>query len=130
MAVTSLSVQQQVASIFLSYFQRAPEFEAMAWYSQQLNELLQDNDPETAYKLLSAQVYTDGVRHGEVPAQGGMSNAQYVNYIYQNVLGREADEKGFEYWTSQLDEGGIERAELVAFVINAALNGDERDATY
>ncbi len=130
MAVTSLSVQQQVASIFLSYFQRAPEFEAMAWYSQQLNELLQDNDPETAYKLLSAQVYTDGVRHGEVPAPGGMSNAQYVNYIYQNVLGREADGEGFAYWTAQLDSGGIERAELVAIVINAALNGDERDATY
>lgn len=130
MAVTSLTLEAQVASIFLSYFQRAPENEAMAWYKTQLKELLEENDPETAYKLLSAQVYTDGVRHGEVPPPEGMSNAQYVNYIYLNVLGREADEEGFTWWLNALNDGEIERAELVGFVINSALDNGGRDAAY
>jgi len=132
MAVTSLSIKEQVASVFLSYFGRAPEYEAMAHYAGELELLLANHDADTAYKLLSAQIYIDGVRHGEVPAPAGISNEEYVELVYRNVFGREADEVGLEYWTSMLDEGQHTRAELVALLINAALDNpdDSRDRDY
>lgn len=131
MNVTDLDLKQQVASIFLSYFGRATEYEAMAWYVEQLEALRADHDVESAYKLLSAQIYVDGVRHGEVPAAAGITDAEYVRYVYRNVFGREADSPGFHYWLTQLATGHAERAELVALMINAALNGDDaRDRDY
>ena len=35
-------IQNDVAGVFLSYFQRAPEFEAMQWYSQLYSRLLEE----------------------------------------------------------------------------------------
>ncbi|MDH3302881.1 MAG: DUF4214 domain-containing protein [Acidimicrobiia bacterium] len=46
---------------------------------------------------------------------GSLSNAQFVNRIYRNVLGRAADESGAAYWTARLN-GGMKRGEmLIAF---------------
>ncbi len=128
-------IQADVAAVFLSYFQRAPEFEAMQWYAQVYEDLLaaQGDNPaaeENAFKALAAQIYADGVGSNEVPAGPTVTNAWYVEYLYQNVLGRPADEDGFEYWVSQLDEGNIERAELVGILIAAAVDGGGRDAAF
>ena len=37
---------------------------------------------------------------------GGLTNAQYVDWLYQNALGRHAESAGLSYWTDQLDHGG------------------------
>ena len=43
----------------------------------------------------------------EVQARtGGLTNAQYVDWLYQNALGRHAESAGLSYWTDQLDHGG------------------------
>lgn len=126
--------QQDVAGIFLSYFNRAPEYEAMAYYLGVYNELLaqQGDDPAAqpnAFKELAAGIYVDGVRHGEVPAGAAITNEFYVGFLYENVLGREPDPEGLAYWVAQLNDGMIERPELVALIINAAA-ADPRDGAY
>src|SRR5690606_20042633 len=98
------------------------------------NQLLADEGDspgavQNAFKQLSAQIYLDGTGAGEVPSEVTASNEWYVGYLYQNVLGREADVEGLAYWVSQLEAGNIERAELVAIILDAAA-GDERDAAY
>ena len=46
---------------------------------------------------------------------GSLTNAEFVNRIYRNVLGRRADEAGAAYWTARLN-GGMKRGEmLIAF---------------
>ena len=34
---------------------------------------------------------------------GALSNADFVHYIYQHILGRPGDTQGIAFWTSQLD---------------------------
>ncbi len=46
---------------------------------------------------------------------GSLSNAQFVDRIYRNVLGREADETGAAYWTDQLNRGMKRGRMLMAF---------------
>lgn len=131
MAIHFEDISGDVAVIFLSYFNRAPEFEAMQHYAGLMQSLL--DNPQTAdeaFKLLSAQIYEDGVAHQEVPAGPTVSNTQYVNFLYQNVLGRAPDANGLQYWVDQLNEGVIERAELVGVFVGAALATDGRDALY
>lgn len=127
-------MQTAVASIFISYFNRAPEFEAMDHYTRLFIELLdQEGDSPTAepdaFKKLSAQIYLDGTAHGEVPSGPTVTDVWYVTHLYRNILGREPDEEGLAYWTGQLESGALERPELVALIIDAAMN-DSRDAAY
>lgn len=42
-----------------------------------------------------------------------MSNADYVNALYQNVLLRVGDTAGVNYWTSQLNSNALTRAQVM-----------------
>ncbi len=46
---------------------------------------------------------------------GSLSNAEFVNRIYRNVLGRQADETGAAYWTGRLNSGMKRGQMLMAF---------------
>ncbi len=128
-------IQADVAGVFLSYFQRAPEFEAMQWYADLYIQLLaaQGDDPaaeDNAFKELSAQIYADGAASGEVPQGPTVTDSWYVNYLYQNVLGRVPDAEGLAYWVGELEAGNIARPELVSILLAAAVDGGGRDADY
>jgi len=45
-------------------------------------------------------------------ATGTLSNTAFVEYVYQQALGRGADAGGSSYWTSQLD-GGLSRSSML-----------------
>jgi hypothetical protein len=45
-------------------------------------------------------------------ATGGVSNAAFVDYVYQHALGRAPDGSGNAYWTGQLDQG-LSRGEML-----------------
>lgn len=51
-----------------------------------------------------------------------LNNSQYVNGLYQDILGRQEDTSGAAYWVSQLDSG-VSRATVVgAFLATAEFN--------
>jgi len=41
-----------------------------------------------------------------------ISSADFVNYLYLNLFGRESDDSGFAYWTSELDSGNRDFADV------------------
>ena len=48
----------------------------------------------------------------------------YINSVYENVLGREADASGASYWANQISSGAISAADLPTAVANAASQFD------
>lgn len=46
------------------------------------------------------------------------SNADYVNKLYNNVLGRDPDASGAQFWTNQLDAGVARDTVLVGFALS------------
>ena len=42
-----------------------------------------------------------------------ISNEQYVKTLYQNILDREPDVEGYNYWVGQLNNGIEDRSELL-----------------
>jgi len=46
---------------------------------------------------------------------GTLSNARYVELVYQNVLGRPADAQGKQYWVDQLEAGVTRGRVMVGF---------------
>lgn len=52
-----------------------------------------------------------------VDRYGDLNNSDFTTLIYANVLDREPDTQGFEFWNDQLD-GGMSRAEMVLLISN------------
>ncbi|MGI9611783.1 MAG: DUF4214 domain-containing protein [Acidimicrobiales bacterium] len=50
-----------------------------------------------------------------VNSYGSLSNRQFVELVYQNVLGRQADGDGLNHWTSVLDNGKSRGEAMVGF---------------
>ena len=46
---------------------------------------------------------------------GPLTNTQFVNLVYENVLGRQPDTAGRSYWVGQLDAGYARSAMMVGF---------------
>jgi Ca2+-binding RTX toxin-like protein len=44
-----------------------------------------------------------------------VTNAQYVELLYNHTLGRISDSQGFDYWVNKLDHDTTNRADLLAF---------------
>ncbi len=120
-----------VIPLFLAHFDRAPEHEAFTYYTERYDALLQ-SEPSTdaAGRALAREIYLAGQGAGELPADGDSSNADYVNTLYANVLGRDggADPEGLNYWTQALEDGTPREDVALAFITAAA--GSERDGAF
>lgn len=44
---------------------------------------------------------------------GSLDNADFVILVYRNVLGREPDGDGLQFWTDQLTGGGLTRGQMM-----------------
>ncbi|MES3154314.1 DUF4214 domain-containing protein [Sphingomonas faeni] len=58
-------------------------------------------------------------------ATGSLSNGAFVDYIYQQALGRAADDAGRTFWTGQLD-GGLSRS---GFLFDISESAEHRAVT-
>lgn len=75
-----------------------------------------------AFKLLAHHMYWAGAQGGE---QGtDLPNADYVDFVYQTVLGREGEASGVAYWVKELDDGSVARSEFIAVFLTSALSPD------
>ncbi|MGE4336556.1 MAG: DUF4214 domain-containing protein [Pigmentiphaga sp.] len=123
----------EIAELFLAYFERAPEYEALAYY-RVLYDMLRaqaseaGHGEEQARLQLSTILYETGAANGEIPAAVIEDNGEFVSYLYHNILGREADAGGHAHWLAALD-AGMSRAGLVEIFLRAA-EDDPRDAAY
>jgi len=63
----------------------------------------------------SLQVMADAFASSQefINRYGAMGNRDYVAQLYRDVLGREADAPGLDYWTGLLDAGGTTRGQIL-----------------
>ena len=54
-----------------------------------------------------------------------MTSAQFVTAIYGNVFNKTPDTEGLNYWKSFIDQGTLNRGELVLLMINTGLSTPE-----
>lgn len=116
----NLAQQDFVVAMYASAFNRSAEFDGLRYWTNKLSaELSRGTDQASAYKAISQEMYRDGKGNGE----GGtaLGDAAYVNYAYQNILGRTGDASGVQYWNSMLSSGSIDRGSFVAQFVGDAL---------
>lgn len=89
--------------LYYAHLQRSPELDGLKFWVGQLGNGWTITDV--------SNFFADSP---EFEARyGSLTNAEYVERVYQNVLGRGSDDVGRAYWIEQLD-GGLKRGTMMA----------------
>ncbi|VVP88076.1 hypothetical protein PS918_02949 [Pseudomonas fluorescens] len=108
-----MSNQSNLAELYTALFNRAPDASGLAYWEGELasgkSSLLDiarnwvNSQSETASK------YPDTLSDGD-----------FINAIYNNVLARAADAGGLAYWGAELQDGTLTRDEFLLAILNGA----------
>ncbi len=107
MAVT---VKQEVAALYSAIFNRAPDQAGLEFWV---------NAIEGGDSLVKA---AEGFTQHPVFAEtyAGLTNIQFVQQLYVNVLGSAGDAKGIQFWTDKL-ASGVSQGQVVAEFVQGSL---------
>src|SRR5690606_15122491 len=94
-----------VVRLYRAYFLRYPETEGPAFWEDQYRGGMSINQMS---HLFSG---TPEFR----TLYGTLNNRQFVRQIYLNVLEREPEQKGWDFWTAELDSGRWKRGRVMTF---------------
>lgn len=110
MAITT-QMRESVMELYTAYFNRAADRDGVDYW---LNEM-----DKNGWSIdMVAQSFADQTEYTNL--YGGMTNAQIVSQVYNNVLNRDADAAGAAYWESELNKGTFKVNQLIQAVVNAA----------
>ena len=114
------TIETEIAEIYISTFGRAPDKEGLAYWTQ---EVLLGN-------MSVAQVNKSFFEQEETKAMyNGATNEEFLNSVYKNVLGREADQEGYDYWIKEFENGTFTQDSFIQAMIKGAKaeTGDVND---
>lgn len=91
--------------LYRAFFNRRPDLEGAKFWTNQ-------NNHHMGLESISAFFATSSefrIRYGTV------SNAEFLDILYANVLGRDYDQEGYDFWLSELVSERRDRANVVAW---------------
>ncbi|MDX2465242.1 MAG: DUF4214 domain-containing protein, partial [Porticoccus sp.] len=93
-----------IARLYQTAFDRAPDQDGLNYWIDQWE-----------VEHLSIGQIADGfyISSEFLATYGNLSDESYISQLYANVLDREPDESGYDYWIDRLDSG-MERAGVMA----------------
>lgn len=117
-AAQTLPVAQlsRLQELYVAFFDRVPDADGLAYWIDQVKAGVSMDAIATAF-------YNAGVQYPQLTGfSATMRNADFVNAVYRNVLGRQdgADPGGLDYWTYSLSSGKATRGSLVATILEVA----------
>ena len=106
----------EVTRLYRAYFLRAPDQGGLAYWTNQRAAGL----PLAAVSDAFAASEEFALQYGQT------SNGQFVELVYNNVLGRPSDPGGLAYWTAQLAAGQTRGQVMVGFLRVSGVRGPGR----
>jgi hypothetical protein len=101
---TDLAVAaNSVSRLYAAYFLRTPDADGLYyWWQRYLGGTCLTDISE--YFATSAEF---------VGTYGNLANPDFVRLVYVNVMGREPDARGYNYWAQQITFGGVRRGTMM-----------------
>ncbi len=103
----------QVTKIYVATFNRAPDAGGLNFWA---------NTSGLTIEGIAAEFFKAPETQRKYPE--GTTDAEFVNTIYQNVFGRDAEQAGRDYWVNVLGNGYSTRDQMIMTVIDGARNKD------
>lgn len=108
----SISMRTQVSQLYVSLFGRAPDSEGLGFWASSL-------DSSKSMAVVAQSMFDTEPARDYYPSY--FSNREIIATFYLNVLGREADAEGLNFWTKEMDAAktkGDVFAKLLDNVVN------------
>ena len=113
--VTGLNTDSgEMFRLYNAAFARFPDASGLEYWINQYSSGVNDSRAVASSFLVSAEFQE---RYGD-----NVSNEQYVETLYVNVLGRDYDQEGYNYWVRNLNVGIETRYELLLGFSESAEN--------
>ena len=98
-------IMRYVTQIYNASFKRLPDPDGLRYWIGNFSSG-KDDERAVASSFLASAEFKE--RYGE-----DVSNESYVNTLYINVLGRDYDQAGYNYWLGNLNNGVETKYELL-----------------
>ena len=98
-------IMHYLTQIYNASFKRLPDPDGLRYWISNFSSG-KDDERAVASSFLASSEFKE--RYGE-----DVSNESYVNTLYINVLGRDYDQTGYDYWLSNLNNGVETKYELL-----------------
>lgn len=106
----------QMFRLYQAVFGREPDAEGLGYWVRH-QDAGQSSFEDVARSFMASPEFEQ--RYG---SEDELSNADFLDLLYQNVLGRDPDADGFAYWTDKLDTGQTNFGDLLAFFSDSKEN--------
>ena len=121
MAVTSTQIQQ----LYVAYFARPADPVGLNFY---IESAAASTAAGTSDATILDSISTTFAASAEYTANfTGMSNAQIVNQVYQNLFSHAADTSGLLYWAGKLTSGALTVSNIVRAISTSAVGANNVD---
>ena len=115
----------KIIQLYVGYLGRAPDPEGLAHYKAKLDagETIEQFAAEFANSVEAKDKYPY-LRLSEIGLAPDSYLTGFVNLIYQNLFGRDAEEEGSNFWKARLESGESTVAAFVMDIANGAQDND------
>jgi hypothetical protein len=106
----------RLVELYTAFFNRVPDADGMSFWIDEMKA-------GKAINQIAEAFYNAGVNYASLTGfSSTMSNADFINVIYRNVLGRKdgADAGGLAFWEAELTSGRASRGTLVTNILDSA----------
>lgn len=97
--------------LYVAYFDRAPDSVGLLFWANLVEKGMKISD---VAKLFFAQ------EEARTKLPDNLSSAEFVDLAYNNLLDRDAETDGLDFWVSALESGGVSRANFMLELIEGA----------
>lgn len=108
---------KSIIELYIAYFNRVPDGDGMAYWIDQFKT-------GATIETIGQSFYAAAVSPTFSALTGylaTMSNSDFIEVVYQNVLGRDqVDQEGMDYWSGSLASGSQTRGSLVNTILFSA----------
>lgn len=111
-AIEIRSHQEEIARFYNALFERDPDEGGLSYWVNNLADPTIGGGGSTIQDI--AQAFTQSAEFQALYGSD-VSNGDFVNLLYQNILHRSADQAGYEYWLNEINETNDRGSTIVGF---------------
>ena len=104
-----------LAKVYVAYFNRAADAEGLYFWADKLAE---------GMDMATIASYFSQSTEAKALYPDTANTSAFVTAVYANVLGRTPDQEGFDFWTTNLNNGAMQPATFVLSIIGGAQGAD------
>lgn len=104
--------QEEIARFYNALFERDPDEAGLAYWVNNLTDPAIGGGGSNIQSI--AQAFTQSAEFQTLYGED-VSNSDFVNLLYQNILHRTADQTGYDYWLNEINETGDRGSMIVGF---------------